>query len=1391
MAFQLPNDSDVAILDAHLQQLPNDIVNLLKILAVADAPLNSRQVVQLAEYASRHLQRAFAILTPELKKHLIPLALIQVDHFGVHLPPLAAARIAKLLSEAEYQQLRNALQQSLGGYGTLTWQSQRSLYRHLIHNAIESGDCRQFEALLNLGKDPQLFDFERNQALLPLLFSPFEIEQFCRLSNVIQYQALATLFESQLRQGLTLGPVADIIEQVLNHNPHNTPLKLLLADYWLLNGDIAKLAALCPILGDSAWALQLQAALLFLQGEHNAALTEFENALQARQKYGRKKKQRLFGIPALCHLLTLLALGAEQEARYYDKLLEQVEHMRSNRKDNDAVYYSAIMLEAICKHVMNGAKFDLSKIDLVFLDEYQLFYARVLRLIGLCGVRWTNQFGHAEQQLANELAMAFSNQNVPLLVHFAEQLQGKEAQQALPLNIATLVSPKAAWETALERLTTLVSKAQPEPPTTASKPTRLVWELDIDYYSVTFRAKEQKATAKGWSKGRTVALERLAEHPQQFDYLTEQDKQLCRAIAVRPSYGYQRGLDYVLEGAAALHAAVNADNLILAANEQTIRISAKAPQLVVNHSGDDIIVTMATLPNYRDPIAPYAFHELKPRHWQFCQFAPEHVKIAEIVGEGGLVVPLEAKDKLLQSIAAIAPLLDIQSNLPDIHGELQQHNADNTLIINVTPYQQGLAFQCVIMPFGEQGPAFVPGIGNISQSAEINGKRLATTRDLAQEQQLLDTLDTLCPAFLAMSNNQLQQPELQAALETLEALQAIQTEQQATLAIKLRWPQGKKFSLSKRLESHSLQLAVSKKNEWFDLTGELQISAEQVIALKPLLGLVAASRGRFIALEGDTFLALSEELKQRLQLLADIGEQGLVHPLAIRQALDATTGLRMQTVPGWEELKTKMQESVTLDINLPTTLQASLREYQRQGFEWASRLAHWGAGACLADDMGLGKTLQALAVILSRAQHGPTLIIAPTSVCFNWQQEAFKFAPTLNFIMLAESQFGEARDQRLESLQPFDVVVISYGLLQRESEELQKIYWQTIVADEAQALKNPLAKRTVAAYQLKAAFKMVTTGTPIENNLTELWSLFRFINPGLLGNLKRFAARFALPIENRKEDPIAARRANQALKHLIQPFILRRIKQQVLQELPARTEINLQVTLSDAEMAFYEAIRQQAIESLSKTATIDNPGEQRLRMLAELVKLRQACCNPALLLGDARIPSSKLAMLDELVEELIENGHKALIFSQFVGHLQLIKQHLDTKGVRYQYLDGSTPVKARQSAVNAFQSGDGEVFLISLKAGGSGLNLTAADYVIHMDPWWNPAVEDQASDRAHRIGQKRPVTIYRLIAKHTIEEKIVSLHEHKRDLADKLLSDSDSVQTLSVSDMLMMLKETF
>ena len=356
---------------------------------------------------------------------------------------------------------------------------------------------------------------------------------------------------------------------------------------------------------------------------------------------------------------------------------------------------------------------------------------------------------------------------------------------------------------------------------------------------------------------------------------------------------------------------------------------------------------------------------------------------------------------------------------------------------------------------------------------------------------------------------------------------------------------------------------------------------------------------------------------------------------------------------------------------------------------------------------------------------------------------------------------------------------LATDLLPFEGDNLAAKRFRTIILDEAQAIKNRGTKRSQVAMSLQGDLRIATTGTPIENHLGELWNLFQFLNPGLLGSFQRFNEKYTIPITKNNDSE-----RRQQLRRLIQPFILRRRKEEVLEELPSKTEVTLTVELSQGERAFYEALRQNALEQ------IDNSDGQtrRFQILAELMKLRQAACHPKMVDPSVDIESSKLELVAETVKELREGGHKALIFSQFVRHLKLVEAMMQEMGVPYQYLDGSTPGKKRDEAVQAFQRGEGDVFLISLKAGGTGLTLTAADYVLHLDPWWNPAVEDQASDRAHRIGQQRPVTVYRFVSENTIEEKIVELHHQKRDLADSLLSGTEQSGNLSAEDLLNLIK---
>lgn len=588
---------------------------------------------------------------------------------------------------------------------------------------------------------------------------------------------------------------------------------------------------------------------------------------------------------------------------------------------------------------------------------------------------------------------------------------------------------------------------------------------------------------------------------------------------------------------------------------------------------------------------------------------------------------------------------------------------------------------------------------------------------------------------------------------------------------------AKKMSYMGAIAPQNLRVEVAKKRDWFGIKGDVKIGDHEV-NLQQLLASLGGG-GRFVEVSPGKWASITAKLREKLERLREVA-----HTNRKQLEFDATAAevvrdlsqadIEFKATRAWQTCLTRLDRSKELEPEVSPEFNADLREYQLDGYRWMRRLAEWGVGGCLADDMGLGKTVQTLAVLVDRSEIGPALVIAPTSVGFNWQSETERFAPSLKPHLYRDT----ARGEFIDDAGPGDVVICSYGLALRDAEHLAKVKWGTLVLDEAQFIKNSRSKTAQAIFNIDADWKLALTGTPMENHLGELWSLFHAISPGLFGGWDHFRKRFATPIEKHGDE-----KTREALARVLQPFLLRRKKSEVLTELPERTEINLYVDLSEEERQRYDTMRLAAFQELGEIAGLPDTKDQRFRVLAILTRLRQLSCHPRLLDENWTESSAKLSMLVETVERLKEEGHRALVFSQFTSHLGLIREALDNAGVTYQYLDGQTPANARKQRVEKFQSGEGDVFLISLKAGGTGLNLTAADYVIHMDPWWNPAVEDQATDRTHRIGQTKPVIVYRIIARDTIEEQILSLHTDKRDLVSNVLDGTQSAGKLSTDEL--------
>jgi SNF2 family DNA or RNA helicase len=454
-------------------------------------------------------------------------------------------------------------------------------------------------------------------------------------------------------------------------------------------------------------------------------------------------------------------------------------------------------------------------------------------------------------------------------------------------------------------------------------------------------------------------------------------------------------------------------------------------------------------------------------------------------------------------------------------------------------------------------------------------------------------------------------------------------------------------------------------------------------------------------------------------------------------------------------------------VPAPADFHAQLRPYQEQGLAWLQFLREYGLGGILADDMGLGKTVQALAHLLIEKQSGrldrPALVVAPTSVLPNWKAEAARFAPQLR----VHVSHGLKRKTFFAQIAAHDIVLTTYPLLARDQEALMGHEFHLVILDEAQQIKNAQTQAARVVSQLKARNRLCLTGTPLENNLGELWSLFNFLMPGLLGDAATFRRLYRTPIEKHGDE---ARR--NSLARRLRPFLLRRTKEQVAQELPAKTEIVRPIELAGAQRDLYETVRASMHERVRTEIAARGLAQSHIIVLDALLKLRQVCCDPRLVKIDSAKKvkeSAKLELLLEMLEELLPEGRRILLFSQFTSMLELIERELAARQVAYVKLTGDT--RDRATPVRRFQDGKVPLFLVSLKAGGTGLNLTAADTVIHYDPWWNPAVERQATDRAHRIGQNKPVFVYKLIVSGSVEEKIAALQASKAALAAGILGE--------------------
>lgn len=571
-----------------------------------------------------------------------------------------------------------------------------------------------------------------------------------------------------------------------------------------------------------------------------------------------------------------------------------------------------------------------------------------------------------------------------------------------------------------------------------------------------------------------------------------------------------------------------------------------------------------------------------------------------------------------------------------------------------------------------------------------------------------------------------------------------------------------RFKERKIYGSSSIKASIKEgKGNYLDFTFEMEdINYKEVNSIMSAI----KEKRKFFKLKNNSFVDLQDrKVVEFFNLLDNLsadnnikGNKIRVHRNRSMYINDAIGENNMAFIEGKgivSHISSKLRSIDEVNYELPSDLNATLRDYQITGFKWLKTLSYYEFGGILADEMGLGKTLQTIAFLLSE-KGKKSIVVTPTSLIYNWKSEFESFAPTLNVVILHGTK--DERTSIFNKLDQYDIILTTYGTLRNDFELYEKMIFDYCIIDEGQNIKNPVSQSSEAVKDVNAKVKFALTGTPIENNLIELWSLFDYIMPGYLFSKSKFQEKFAGKGSNIEN-----------LKRLIQPFILRRLKKEVMLELPSKIEKKFFVEMKDEQKIVYSKF----IDEIKENMDNKELAKDKITVFSYLTKLRQLCLDPSVIIDDYIGGSGKVDMALNLIEEYINDGHKILLFSQFTSVLDSLKKGLDNNGIEYFYLDGSTKAMDRVKMVNSFNEGNRKnIFLISLKAGGTGLNLTSADIVIHFDPWWNPAIEDQATDRAHRFGQKNVVEVLKLIAKGTIEEKILKLQESKKEMINQVMS---------------------
>lgn len=985
---------------------------------------------------------------------------------------------------------------------------------------------------------------------------------------------------------------------------------------------------------------------------------------------------------------------------------------------------------------------------------------------------------------------------VAVLYYLREQRKKALHKRQVTDIIAEMMEPKKPlWEEVMDELLEPLQTDQPAQEEHPHKE-RLVYVIEKDGDQYRIHPNKQKwLKSNRWGTPTSAALKPLAE--KGYDFMDEYDRAIAEEIRgiMRDSYYYTYYDRKFEQLENYLPHLIDTDKVYLhRLRDHTflpVSVRKERAYLNIEKKGNKLAFSSNVVLDDTNSLQSVNLIRESKTSYFVIELTPYEQKVYSALLRLGSM-PVEAEPKLRQFMDSIGSRLEIHSDMIEGGSTLEKVDGDPTILFRISPKHGAFEVELCVQPLQGGKLRFFPTEGKKTIFDEKDGVRYQVARDMQEEARRLEIINEFAAEEMNLTfASGIQETEIDGVLAIMDFV-SLHTVEGQEPPYAVEWLEGAHITV-KQPDTKTYSMGLRTKQNWFELEGELPVDEQTILSAAELLRLMQAGMvgKRFIRLGETEFLALNEQLTKQMTRVAQLAHISKNKAFIPRYAVgllgelmtDPATVLRDDK--GVRELLKRIDEANRKTFDIPKALQATLRDYQEEGYRWMMRLGEWGAGACLADDMGLGKTVQTIAVLLQRAPKGPSLVVAPASVLYNWQSEIARFAPTVN-VHICNDAYD--RPELIRSLKAYDILLTTYGLLVREEEALTEQAWNVVCLDEAHTIKNRQTKMSQAAMCLQAQMRIALTGTPLQNYLSELWNLFQFVNPGLLGTYEAFTHDFITPIEveHNKQRQVL-------LRKILQPFLLRRTKAEVIDELPEKTEIIRRVELSTDERVSYEALRIEAQRQVEQADKVD------MNVLAYITRLRQAADS-----------DSKLEDFAELVTQIVTGGNRVLVFSQFTSFLKQAQNSLtsnsvsgltsnSTSGLTFNsaggltsnsvsgltsfYLDGSTPLAKRNRMVEAFQHGEAQVFFISLKAGGLGLNLTGANYVIHLDPWWNPAIEQQATDRAYRIGQQRNVTVYHLIAADTIEEKILRLHKTKRDLADALLQDQSTAHTLTLADL--------